>query len=310
MQYRERNHQFESNQYTIEIDIIDGCNARCICCPRGLRVFPNTMKIMDFDLYKKIIDKAVTLNRKVVSLFSWGEPFLVRSLSKYCKYAYDNGMFVCLSSNLAMKINDIEEILKYTGHLYISVSGFSQEIYEITHRNCKIDIVKENVKKIDQLLKDGKINTEVEFRFFEYNYNRHEFEMWKEYLNDTKICLLMVDGNSTPRINIDLLKKGKEPTEWFGKVRWHGEPYYDKIPNVYCGMLRKFTIDVNGNMVLCCEKAFDDKLIIGNFLDDDIYEMQERKLRSKQCDYCEVKDDFLNILRKSDKDLIKQHKWI
>ena len=310
MSYREDNHKFEQHQNAIEIDIIDGCNSKCICCPRGLGIFPNTMKIMDLELYKKIVDKAFDYGKRVVSLFSWGEPFLVRNLDKYCKYAFDKGMYVCLSSNFSMKVKNIEEILKYTNHLYISVSGFSQEIYEITHRNCNIDLVKENVDIINKLLKDEKIDTEVEFRFFEYDYNVHEFELWQEYLEHSKIKVILQPGNSTPRINIALLKLGKQPTEWFGKVRWHGEPYHDEIQNVYCSMLRKFTVDVNGNMVLCCEKAFDDKLIIGNFLEDNIYEMQERKLKSRQCDYCSMKKDYINVLKKSEKDLIKQHKFI
>ena len=310
MSYREDNHKFESNQNAIEVDIIDGCNAKCICCPRGLEVFPNTMKIMDLNLYKKIVDKAYDYNKRVISLFSWGEPFLVRNLSEYCKYAFDKGMYVCLSSNFAMKVKDMESILKYTHHLYASVSGFSQEIYQITHRNCNVNIVKENIDKINELLDCGKISTEIELRYFEYEYNKCEFDLWKNYLKNSKIKVVLQPGNSNPQENIDAINQGKPPTKWFGKVRWHGEPYHDEVQNVYCSMVRKFTINVNGDMVLCCEKAFDDNLIIGNFLEDDIYEMQEKKLKSKQCDHCFMKKEFINILRKSEKDLIKKHKFI
>lgn len=310
LSYRENNHKFEANQNTIEVDIIDGCNAKCLCCPRGLRIFPNTMKVMDLELYKKIVDKAYDYGKRVIALFSWGEPFLVQNLSEYCKYAHDKGMYVCLSSNLSMKIKDLEGILKYANHLYVSVSGFTQEVYQITHRGCKIDLVKENVDKLNQLLNDGKIDVDTELRYFGYDYNEFEFHLWEEYLKDSKIKVVLQPGNSNPRINLDLLSKGKKPTQWFGKVCWYGDPYYDEVQNVYCSMVRKFTINANGDMVLCCEKAFDDNLVIGNFLEDDIYEMQEKKLKSKQCDYCFMKREFINILKKSEKDLIKQHKFI
>ena len=45
---------------TLELDIIDGCNAKCVCCPRGLGLMGNSMKKMDIELYKRIIKKSKT----------------------------------------------------------------------------------------------------------------------------------------------------------------------------------------------------------------------------------------------------------
>lgn len=63
----------------LEIDIIDGCNAKCVCCPRGLGLLGNSMTKMDYELYKKVIGKAHNIGINEIVLFSWSEPFYIRN---------------------------------------------------------------------------------------------------------------------------------------------------------------------------------------------------------------------------------------
>lgn len=103
----------------LEIDIIDGCNAKCVCCPRGLGLLGNSMTKMDYELYKKVIDKAHNIGINEIVLFSWSEPFLHPQLKDFCKYAKEQNMNVDLSTNLSFNNIDFQDILLYVDSLII-----------------------------------------------------------------------------------------------------------------------------------------------------------------------------------------------
>lgn len=311
--YRNENVCCKQHDRWAEIEIIDGCNGKCVCCPRGIGLLQSTMKVMDLSLYKQIIDKCKSLNVKGVSLFNWSDPFLNLNVDKYCKYAYENNLYVNLSSNLSYKYIDLQNTLQYVNKLEISVSGFEQNIYEINHRGLNIEYVKNNIKIIDKLLYNNIINTDVQLKLFNYDYNDiAQFDLWKKFLSlKTKINIIIIDGNNNPIINHSQLNKNILPTVYFGKIYDNNNTYLKNIKNnLYCSFARKFCINVNGDMVLCSEKMYNKNYIIGNFLHDNIYELQIKKLHSKECTLC---DDFAKrsgILRTKDLINIQNKKFI
>lgn len=279
----------------LEIDIIDGCNAKCVCCPRGLGLLGNSMKKMDFELYKKIINKAKNINITNVVLFSWSEPFLHPQLKDFCKYAKEQNMNVDLSTNLSFNNIDFQDILLYVDSLIISVSGFNQFTYEINHKNCDIEKVKNNILQISKL----NIKTNVKLRYFVYDYNKNEIDLWKQFLPNN-IQLWECEGNDEPLINIQQFNENKTPDEYFGKIEYGKNEYRNNIKMDYCDLLRMIVLDWDGNEYLCCEKMYDKSIKIGNFLQDNIYEMQKKKFLHKECDACHRKHSYLNFLSKKD----------
>lgn len=304
-------HRFEQQPRFAEIEIIDGCNAKCVCCPRGIGLIPNTMKKMDISLYIKIIKKCVNYGVKGVALFNWGEPFLNNNISEYCKIAKGNGLYVCLSSNMSFKNIEIENTLKFVDNLEISVSGFTQEIYEINHRGLNVEFVKNNIKTIERLLNENKINTLIKLKWFDYDYNKLEINYWNDFLdNNTKISYLIVEGNCDPIKNNKLIQQGIIPQDYFGKMyNKESNQYKNDIPMTYCNYIKKFCIDVNGKLQLCCEKLYNNNIIVGDFLQDDIYTMQEMKLKHKECDSCHVMKKQCNILRKKELIELNHHNF-
>lgn len=304
-------HRFIKPRRIAEVEIFNGCNAKCVVCPRGLGLMSNPCTVMDFDLYKKIIDKCADLKVEGVSLFSWGDPLLNKDLYKYCEYAYDK-LEVYLSSNLNMNA-DFEKFLPYISSMSISVSGFKQETYEIDHRGLNVEKVKRNIKKIEDILAKMDKKPYVELKWFDYDYNKGELDMWKEFLNLDLINIFIIKGNYNPIENQKKLAEGHTFTnddEYMGRVWAEGYHDMDKIDLRYCNYIRKFAIDVQGRLLLCCEPMYDERMVIGDFLKDDIYEMQLKKLHHNQCKYCEVFDEELNLLRKNELELIKQHKFL
>lgn len=295
-----------------EIEVFDGCNAKCVVCPRGLGLISNPNVPMDFDLFKQIIDKCVKLNVEGVALFNWGDPLLHKDLAKFCEYAHER-MEVYLSTNLCMKA-DFQNILKNITSMSISVSGFNQNTYEINHRGLNIERVKKNIKIIEGILRNLNKKPYIELKWFDYPYNKGELDLWKNFLDLDLINIYVVKGNFDPILNNEKIKNGEPFTnedEYMGRVFTGG--YKEKLVSLtYCNYVHKFTIDIKGRLLLCCEPMYDERMVIGDFLKDDINEMQIKKLLHRQCIFCDVNinTEQLNLLRKKELEAIKNKTFL
>ena len=71
---------------SISIEPTTSCNLRCPECPSGLRSFTRPTGMLEFDLYKKIIDElSDTLG--YLLLYFQGEPYLHPQFLQLVKYA-------------------------------------------------------------------------------------------------------------------------------------------------------------------------------------------------------------------------------
>ena len=85
-----------------------------------------------------------------INLFNWSEPLLVRDIADYVRIAKQHsGCPVALSSNMTVPIPDerIEALLENLDKLTFSVSGITQEVYEVYHRKGNIDRVMDNTRR-------------------------------------------------------------------------------------------------------------------------------------------------------------------
>ena len=84
--------------FIINVDPTDKCNFQCKFCPTGDRELMGKTDgrnygVMDFELYKKIIDDICEFEKpiKVLRLYKDGEPLLNKNFAKMVKYAKDSG---------------------------------------------------------------------------------------------------------------------------------------------------------------------------------------------------------------------------
>ncbi|MFA5385821.1 MAG: radical SAM/SPASM domain-containing protein [Eubacteriales bacterium] len=142
-----------STPYLVFLDPSDICNAKCQWCPTGSGEALKYKKpqLMDFDLYKKIIDDLCEMPDpiKTLRLYKDGEPLLNRDLPKMIQYAKDSGRFgqidtttngIALTPKLGKKLVDAG-----LDKIFISVpSDYTEEYRDqvcnfIVHKgSCKI----------------------------------------------------------------------------------------------------------------------------------------------------------------------------
>jgi radical SAM protein with 4Fe4S-binding SPASM domain len=125
-----------STPYLVFLDPSDLCNAKCPHCPTGSGEALRYKKpqIMDFDLYKKIIDDLCEMPEpvKTLRLYKMGEPLLHPYLHKMVKYAYDSQRFLGIdfttNGTLLTPKRGFQLIEAGLGKIYVSVPGdYDQE---------------------------------------------------------------------------------------------------------------------------------------------------------------------------------------
>jgi len=122
----------------VEIETINRCNGRCDFCPVSVGKDIRERKIMDFDLFKKIIDELCDLHYGgKLALFSNNEPFLDHNIIEKAKYARHKLPFAHLytfTNGTLLNMDLLLNILPYLDELFID---------NYTDNSTLIPIVKE-----------------------------------------------------------------------------------------------------------------------------------------------------------------------
>ena len=171
-------------RYGFFIDIFSYCNLRCPSCIVGnkygdVRSWPRG--VMPPELLARVLDKALTeCDVSWVGLYNWTEPLLHPRLPDMIRAVKSRNIPCSVSSNLNV-LRDPELILQENpDHFRVSLSGFTQPVYEIGHRSGNIETVKTNLKRLAEAKKAvSNSTTHVQILYHRYNYNAHEIAPMK-----------------------------------------------------------------------------------------------------------------------------------
>jgi len=137
-----------STPWVIFVDPSDICNFNCRFCPSGdlelMRKVGRKITVMDFDLYKKVIDDICDFDKpiKVLRLYKDGEPLLNARFADMVKYAKDSGCAERIDTTTNASMLDPERNLKIINagldRINISIEGVNAEQY-LWLSNYRID---------------------------------------------------------------------------------------------------------------------------------------------------------------------------
>ena len=137
--------------FIIFIDPSDVCNFRCKFCPTGdiplMKQVGRSLKVMDLDLFKKIVDGICQFERpiKVLRLYKDGEPLLNPRLVEMIKYAKEKKCAerIDTTTNASLLTPGLALALIDAGldRINISIEGVTAEQY-LNFSNYKIDFAK------------------------------------------------------------------------------------------------------------------------------------------------------------------------
>jgi len=173
-------------RYFLEVN--SACNLKCPTCTKGNKAgYEHQTGIMDPELMGKIIDKIASENPKaIVFLYGNSEPFLHPRLPECIAAVKARGLRCELSTNLNYVHRLDETLAAKPDFMIVSLSGFTQEIYEKGHAGGDIEKVKANMKVLGTFnqLANPKIKIAVNFHLYKDNRGEDQLGLMRAYAQD------------------------------------------------------------------------------------------------------------------------------
>jgi radical SAM protein with 4Fe4S-binding SPASM domain len=243
------NFEIETNYpLQIEFELSNACNYRCTFCPFSFKKedmpvnfdLPKKDKILDFELYKKIIDEGSENGLKAIELGFNTEPLIYKKIIPVIQYARDKNIIdIRITSNGSKLTPETSRELIDAGltHLSVSIDAFSKETY------LKVRSSRFYEKVVNNLLEFIKIRNErgnalptVRVSFVENEENKHEREDFIAFWED-KVDLLSMQS---------LIKYDGTPDELKSKKKINNIKYNCHQP------WTRMVVRSNGDIIPCC----------------------------------------------------------
>lgn len=255
---------------TVQIETTNACNSRCIICPH--KKMGRSIKTMDNNIFKKVIDECAKFNCGNVHLHNFGEPLLDTNIVQRIKYAKDKGLpRIKIFSNGSLLSQEMSENLIKAGldEIKISFDGANKEEYEKIRYPLKFDLVVNNIRDLIFIRNKMRSSLKIEIA-----------------------CNSTSDNSSTMKSLENCVDNFS-----FGKLHNWGDSEIacsarSKIRKPCARVWRTFTILSDGSASLCC-LDFDGKVILGDLHESSISEIW----RNSQ--YISMRKQHTNALHKN-----------
>jgi MoaA/NifB/PqqE/SkfB family radical SAM enzyme len=277
------------------IDVVGTCNLRCPSCGVGNTGAVNHSGLMDRELFQRIIRKA---KREYpiasVYLYRYTEPLLHPELPAFVSIVREEGLLCGISSNLN-NMRNIDQIIAAKPTAFrISLSGFTQEIYGQTHVRGNVERVKRNMETLSETIRrQGNQEIGVQVYFHKYRHNLHErgpmrefvtrlgfewFENWA-FFHPLEKCVELLEGRLPPEQHAFVQRQFALPI----RAALEASKAFRHEP---CSLLDDLTLDVRGDLGLCCAWYDSRAMRLGHFLDMTPEDVRRAKANHARCAQC------------------------
>jgi len=307
-------------RYILEVN--SACNLRCTMCMAGNRKgFDYTPGIMKEELMQKVLDKIQSENpQAIVCSYANSEPFLHPRLSHCISEIKKRGFRCELSSNLNY-IDNLDGVLESGPDQFIvSLSGFTQEVYEKQHVGGDIEKVKANCRLLAEARDRLGFKNVIAISYHKYQDNLHEFPLIKQFAEELGFYLIETWARAItiePTIRalrflesyrdgkpVKPFETGPDGKDWnkllppadpvfiknMQKLKVHpeqGVELYKRWPvSPVCLISEVFTYIRHDGRVQLCPWTDDMRLTLGNYLEMTNEQMAAARFGNPVCKEC------------------------
>lgn len=286
--------------FFFNIDVLGSCNLKCPSCPVGnFKEVNNPTGFMEPQFLDQIMRKATAeCHVTGVGLFNWTEPLLHPCLPDLIKIIQSYHVPCMISSNLNV-LKNIDYLLATNPRSFrISVSGFNQAVYELTHRGGNIERVKKNMVALAESKQRIASTTNIHVLYHRYLGNLDDEIMMKQFVENLEFDFQPVWAFMMPLekilayVNNDLTEVvlTQEDLELIERLALPLQESIE-IAQLYksspCGLRdNQMTLDFQGNVQLCCSVYDSNKYTLASFLSTPLSDLQKLKYSSITCTKC------------------------
>lgn len=280
----------------VYFDIVGFCNAKCPYCHSGINRIGGGNKI-NVETFKKtlasLLDKNIINRRTVISLYSWGEPFLHPEIHNIINSINELDLKYAISTNVS-KIPLIDRnFVKNLKQIIFSMPGFSQKSYNKIHDFNFPNIVHNIVKIVENCRKlDFKGNFIISYHVYKFNVD--EIKKCELFANDYGIVFRPYYAILNHWWMLQDFINKRLPKEECDKVLrdlFNSENIENKMkesPKDYvCPQFNFLIIDENSDVITCCQLARNHKeYSCGNILKEDFETIFNNRKNRQVCKEC------------------------
>jgi len=277
------------------VDVVGRCNIKCPSCPIGNTSHQNHVGgSMSVGLFTKIIKKAVNeSDLSTVGLYNWTEPLLHPQIGSLIKIVKSYGLGCLVSSNLNLSKNIEQVVEAVPDFLRVTVSGFTNGVYQKQHAGGDIEKVKANMQLLATLIKKHNVKIDIEVYYLRWLGNLDEEVLMQEFAENLGFRFTADWAWMSPvEKTVAILNDDKEhfTDADITTVNSLARPFLEtvgvlkKYANVACPYINGvLSLDCSGRVSLCCGVFDQERFSVGNYLDFSLQELNTMKTQDAEC---------------------------
>ncbi|MCA9407330.1 MAG: radical SAM protein [Candidatus Omnitrophica bacterium] len=266
----------------LNFEIFYGCNFRCPFCilstpikDRGYKV--DTKAKISFEKYCEIIDEGVKHGLCAVQLNGYNEPFLLKDIARYIRYAKNAGVLdiYVVSNGSALKPEMAEEIIDAgLTQIKFSIDSLNRETYSKMRVGGDFDVTMRNINHFLEVKKKlGKKLPITRVSFLKAKENINELDDFINYWVE-RVDYITIQDMINPFLDDPEKYKKFEESLRLKKIE------FKECPIPY----QRLIIRNDGSVLPCCT-SYGYKLPLGNINQSSIYDIwnsdKTKNLRNK-----------------------------
>lgn len=287
------NSYFNTFPKAVQVQTSNKCNAACTFCPYNHTEAKKKFEIMEWKIYKKIIDECSEHNVQQILPFFLNEPLLNKELIRYINYAKEknpnSAVKIFTNGSLLTNIKSKELLDSKIDEVIFSFNGSTKEEYESVMKPLKFDEIKEKITNFIRLKGKNK-KPAIAIHMLKLGLSDSSLNKIRDYWNNIGVT-------------VHFLKYENRA----GNVQDYNIANSTSVRKVPCDrLLNQIYIMVNGDVVLCCAD-WKNEVILGNIRNQSVYSIWNDKKRMeyvmahlesnfsdlKLCDICNFNEIIL-----------------
>jgi MoaA/NifB/PqqE/SkfB family radical SAM enzyme len=288
---------------SFSIDVVSVCNLECPTCPVAnwpKAAWTDVKGTMDSTLLHQLLQKAISESVVGdVKLFAYSEPLLHPRLPELIAIVKSYGLRCEISTNLNV-MRDAEALLRAEPDtIVISVSGFHQETYAVTHAGGNIETVKAHARLLGEAKARLQSRTDVSILFHKYLTNLDELPLMRDFaasigvnFDESVATFFPLEKMLThARPELALAEITEADNRIIERLAIPPREFVERAshaPVDSCTLQdNAVVLDVAGNVYLCCETAMDHtRNRIASYLDTPLDRIRARQRDHALCTIC------------------------
>jgi MoaA/NifB/PqqE/SkfB family radical SAM enzyme len=261
----------------LDLELTNFCNQKCQFCTTGIGTTGRPDGMMEFSLFKKIVDQVDSFT--AIQFAGYGEPFLNLNLEKFLDYAGSIGVKnIDIFSNFgAIKEERIRGLLDHPFRkLVISLDGMSQESFTAYKGVDQFNTVWKNIEILaDEAEKRKTVSQKLYVKIVVSQKNKHEIDIFKEKIKKLNLIPEIETLNTAMAfVDSDIIGEFEDKEN----SRYSPENGYSRLcRSVWNEML----VFWDGRVTVCCVDSTGSSEV-GNVNDESLMDLFNKNVKRRQ----------------------------